>query len=110
MLSMKDSQSLVSNLCLVKFHPRFLTAFGIPVHPFITSFNKYTLSLILDQSRKHKCEQHLTQEAQSLMGGTPIGIYNNNLVRYSLGFMAKNFGCYLIRDMVPVIRRAERRK
>lgn len=66
---MMESQSPVSNLCLVRFCPGLLTALGIPVHPFITSFNKYTLSLMVGQSWKHECEDHLAQETQSLMGG-----------------------------------------
>ena len=35
------------------------------------------------------------------MRGTPVGIHNNNLVRYSLKFTAKNFGLYLIRQWSP---------
>ena len=36
--------------------------------------------------------------------------HNNNLMRFSLEFIAKNFGLYLIGETVPVIRGAGRRE
>ena len=36
--------------------------------------------------------------------------HNDNLVRFSLEFIAKNFGLYLTGETVPVIRGAGRRE